>query len=83
MEGSKGNFVVLRKLDVNGSGMHPMYHYLKKNSPLYRARTDRAMPILWNYGKFLVDPQGKVVEFSKPTSSPLDLEPAIRKLCGV
>lgn len=82
LESSRGSFVVLKKLDVNGERMHPIYHFLKKHSSLYRANVDKVLPVAWNYGKFLVDPQGKVVQYSKPTAPPLDLESKIRALCG-
>ena len=34
----------------------------------------------WNFGKFLVDGEGKVVERYVPTTSPLAIEPDIKPL---
>ncbi|CAN1253791.1 Probable glutathione peroxidase 8 [Linum perenne] len=39
--------------------------------------------IQWNFGKFLVDKHGQVVERYYPTTSPLSLEYDIKKLLGV
>jgi len=76
---SGGSFLVLERLDVNGSGTHPMYHYLKRFSILYKEHRNEAMPVPWNFSKFLVDKSGKVIKFMGPKSSALDLEPAIRE----
>lgn len=78
LAGSEGNFIVIEKLNVNGSSAHPLYHFLKRHSSLYRQRTGKAMPIPWNYGKFLIDKLGSVVDFQGPTISPLTMEPQIR-----
>jgi len=80
LEATGGSFVVLDKLDVNGKRTHPMYHFLKSKSPLYRPSRGKVLPIPWNYGKFLVDRQGQVMDFKGPKISPLELEPAIRQL---
>lgn len=74
---SGGSFVVLERTDINGERMHPLYHYLKRNSELYRPHRNKAMPIAWNYGKFLVGPTGDIISFKGPAVSPLDLEDAI------
>ena len=37
-------------------------------------------PENWNFGKFLVDGEGKVVERYVPTTSPLAIEPDIKPL---
>eukprot|EP00048_Salpingoeca_helianthica_P010157 m.145365 g.145365 ORF g.145365 m.145365 type:complete len:96 (+) comp15024_c2_seq3:294-581(+) len=39
--------------------------------------------IAWNFAKFLVDRTGKPVERAAPTTTPLSLESAIRKLLGL
>lgn len=74
-----GSFVVTERLDVNGKNTHPMFHFLKRYSTLYRPRRGKAMPIPWNYGKFVVGPAGDVIAFAGPTASPLSLEEKIRQ----
>jgi glutathione peroxidase len=58
-------FPLFRKIEVNGKGAHPLYKWLKaeKGGVLGSA-------IKWNFSKFLVDPQGKVVERFAPTTKP-------------
>jgi len=58
-------FPLFRKIEVNGKGAHPLYKWLKaeKGGVLGSA-------IKWNFSKFLVDPQGRVVERFAPTTKP-------------
>ncbi|MGQ7462440.1 glutathione peroxidase [Streptococcus suis] len=57
------------KIEVNGLGASPLYHYLKKEkSTLLGGRIE------WNFTKFLVDRQGHVVKRYLPTTSPLKLK---------
>lgn len=57
------------KIAVNGSEASPLYRYLKKEkSTLLGGRIE------WNFTKFLVDRQGRVVERYLPTTSPLKLK---------
>jgi len=73
---------VLERLDVNGSRKHPMYHYLKRHSSLYRPSRGKSLPVPWNFSKFLVNKAGNVVSpgFFGPVVSPLELEETIRKV---
>jgi len=80
---SGGSFLVLEKLDVNGRETHPIYHFLKRFSILFKQYKNEAMPIPWNFSKFLVDKSGKVITFQGPKSSALDLEPAIREQLSI
>lgn len=47
------NFPLLAKAEVNGSGAHPLFQYLKEH-------TDGA-DVQWNFEKFLVDDSGQVI----------------------
>lgn len=77
---SEGSFLVLEKLEVNGRGTHPIYHYLKRFSPdLYKQHRCQSMPVPWNFSKFLLDRSGKVITYQGPSASALDLEPIIRE----
>jgi len=82
LQASGGSFVVLERMDVNGPNTHPMYHFLKRYSSLYRPKRGKAFPIPWNYGKFLVDAKGSILEFGSPASSPLAMETKIRESLG-
>ena len=58
-------FPIFSKIEVNGSGAHPLYKFLKdeKGGLLSDA-------IKWNFTKFLVDKQGSVVERFAPQTTP-------------
>lgn len=58
-------FPIFSKIEVNGSGTHPLYKFLKneKGGLLGDA-------IKWNFTKFLVDKQGTVVERFAPQTAP-------------
>ena len=58
-------FPIFSKIEVNGSGAHPLYKFLKdeKGGLLGDA-------IKWNFTKFLVDKQGSVVERFAPQTKP-------------
>jgi glutathione peroxidase len=70
------DFPLMRKIDVNGPKAHPLYAYLKsaKKGVLGTGA------IKWNFTKFLVDRNGRVVERFAPTAEPKALEGAIEAL---
>ena len=56
------------KIDVNGSGAHPLYQWLKsQKAGLLGGR------IKWNFTKFLVDGDGNVLKRYAPTTKPADI----------
>tara|TARA_B100000579_G_C22054024_1_gene498369 strand:- start:39 stop:305 length:267 start_codon:yes stop_codon:yes gene_type:complete len=73
-------FPVMAKVDVNGAGAHPLFAWLKDN-------TSTGFPPLkdipWNFGKFLIDREGKPSKRYAPTSSPLSMEGDIKALLSV
>jgi len=69
-------FPMFAKIDVNGSDAHPLYEYLKKAAP--GALGMKA--IKWNFTKFLVDAQGKVLKRYEPTVEPASIAPEIAAL---
>ena len=69
-------FPMFAKIEVNGSDAHPLYEFLKKAAP--GALGMKA--IKWNFTKFLVDAQGKVVKRFEPTVEPADIAPDIEAL---
>lgn len=69
-------FPVFAKVDVNGSGAHPMFQYLKKA----RRGLLGSELIKWNFTKFLVNRNGKVLERYGPTMAPEKLKSKIQAL---
>ena len=68
-------FPMFSKIDVNGSGAHPLYQWLKsQKAGLLGGR------IKWNFTKFLVDKNGNVVGRYAPTDKPESIEKDIEKL---
>ncbi|HFH9837118.1 TPA: glutathione peroxidase [Streptococcus suis] len=62
------------KIAVNGSEASPLYRYLKKEkTTLLGGRIE------WNFTKFLVDRQGRVVKRYLPTTSPRKLKQDIEE----
>jgi glutathione peroxidase len=73
------SFPIFAKIEVNGPDAHPLYKFLKKEqSGILGAIGLDA--IKWNFTKFLVDRDGKVVHRYASATSPADLTPAIEKL---
>ncbi|MGI9285382.1 MAG: glutathione peroxidase [Pseudomonadales bacterium] len=69
------SFPLFAKVDVNGSGAHPLYKYLKEEAPGLLG-TGR---VKWNFTKFLVDKNGNVLERFAPKTKPEEIEEAIEK----
>jgi glutathione peroxidase len=70
----------MAKVKVNGdeAAVEPLYTFLKKKAPGFLGTT----AVKWNFTKFLCDGDGAVLERFGPTTTPVELEPAIRKLLG-
>ena len=69
-------FPLFSKVEVNGGAAHPLWQHLKSAQPGVLG----SEAIKWNFTKFLVDRDGRVVERFAPTARPEDLKPAIEKL---
>ena len=69
------SFTMFEKIDVNGEAAHPLYKYLKGE-----AKGLISEKIKWNFTKFLIDPEGKVIKRYGPTVSPLKIKGDIEKL---
>ncbi len=69
-------FPMFAKIDVNGEHAHPLYDYLKKQRPGLLGST----AVKWNFTKFLVDRQGRVVARHAPTTAPQALASEIATL---
>jgi glutathione peroxidase len=70
------SFPMFDKIDVNGPKTHPLYQYLKDEQPGILGMKN----IKWNFTKFLVDKNGKVVDRFAPLTKPQDIEKSIEKV---
>ena len=59
-------FQMMAKISVKGDSMHPLYKWLtsKKENGVMDA------PVTWNFQKFMIDEQGKLVGMVKPKENP-------------
>ena len=69
-------FPMFAKVDVNGDSASPLYKYLKKEKPGLLGLE----AIKWNFTKFLVDRNGKVIERYAPNTEPAAITGDIEKL---
>ncbi len=70
------SFPMFAKVDVNGSDAAPLYAFLKEEKPGFLGTG----MIKWNFTKFLVDKDGKVVKRYAPTDKPEDIMKDVAKL---
>jgi glutathione peroxidase len=59
-------FPMFEKVDVNGDSAHAPFKFLKKQAPGFIGTE----AIKWNFTKFLVDRNGKVIDRYAPTDTP-------------
>ena len=69
-------FPMFAKVDVNGANTHPVYRVLKSAAKGVLGTEG----IKWNFTKFLVDRNGKVVDRYAPTTKPEDIAEVIEGL---
>ncbi|MCH5234625.1 MAG: glutathione peroxidase [Muribaculaceae bacterium] len=68
-------FPRFKKINVNGEDAIPLYKWLKDQKGGLFGKA-----IKWNFTKFLVDKNGKVVERYSPTTPPAKIENKIKEL---
>ncbi|MBO7589848.1 MAG: glutathione peroxidase [Bacteroidaceae bacterium] len=66
----KVKFTQFDKIEVNGENEHPLYTYLKANA-------ENKNNIRWNFTKFLVSTDGKVLKRFEPGDKMTDVEDAV------
>ncbi|XP_075476665.1 putative glutathione peroxidase 2 [Primulina tabacum] len=71
----KAEFPIFEKIDVNGKNAAPLYKYLKSQKGGLLVDT-----IKWNFTKFLVNKEGKVIQRYAPKTPPLEIENDIQNL---
>lgn len=68
-------FPMFQKIDVKGKEQHPLFAYLTSEQKGFLVEG-----IKWNFTKFLIDRQGRVVERFAPNTPPLKMKKSIEKL---
>ena len=69
----KVSFPMMSKVNVNGDKQDPLYTYLKKQEPAQdylKSEPDKKDKISWNFEKFIVGKDGKVVSRVSPGTTP-------------
>ncbi|PTY83605.1 glutathione peroxidase [Heyndrickxia sporothermodurans] len=70
------SFPMFEKVDVNGEHAHPIFQYLTSQAPGMLG----TKKIKWNFTKFLIDRQGKVVSRFGSATEPEKIENDIKRL---
>ncbi len=68
-------FPLFQKIEVNGPSAHPIYAWLKSQ----KAGILGSESIKWNFSKFLIDRQGRVIQRLGPTAKPESLRKEIER----
>jgi len=71
------SFPMFAKIEVNGSGAHPLYQWLKSEQGGLLGSA-----IKWNFTKFLVGRDGTVIDRFAPKDTPEKLEPKVVAALG-
>jgi glutathione peroxidase len=71
-------FPLFAKVDVNGAHAHPLFRELKHAAPGLLGTE----AIKWNFTKFLVDRNGKVVKRYAPATAPADILDDVARLAA-
>lgn len=69
-------FDMFEKIDVNGENAHPLWKWLKIQKGGEGLVTN---DIKWNFTKFIVNKEGKVMNRFSPSTEPLDMEETLKK----
>jgi len=72
------NFPMMAKVDVNGPKAHPLWKWLTAEAPGLLG----SKAVKWNFTKFLVGRDGKVIRRYAPTDSPQSLRKDIEAALG-
>lgn len=70
------SFPVFSKVDVNGDSAHPLFEHLKSGAKGILGTS----AIKWNFTKFLVDREGKVLYRYAPNDTPASLAKAVESV---
>lgn len=70
------SFPLFAKIDVNGDHAHPLFRHLKREAPGVLG----TQAVKWNFTKFLVGRDGRVLKRYAPTTKPEDITKDIEAL---
>jgi glutathione peroxidase-family protein len=68
------------KINVNGPQTHDVYQWLKRNSLLFNPKDNTTKDISWNFGKFLINGNGNVVDYFHPDKGVQEMLPTVLEL---
>ncbi|QEE44464.1 glutathione peroxidase [Rhizobium sp. WL3] len=68
-------FPLFAKIEVNGAGTHPLYAWLKAETP----GAEQGQEIGWNFAKFLIGRDGQPIARFSPRTAPSELGADIAK----
>lgn len=68
-------FPLFAKIEVNGAGTHPLYAWLKAQTP----GAEQGQEIGWNFAKFLIGRDGNPIARYSPRTAPSELADDIAK----
>ncbi len=71
------SFPMFARIDVNGRGTHPLYRWLKAET-----RGVTGGRIKWNFTKFLVGRDGRIIKRYAPTTEPAAIADDVRRALG-
>ena len=69
------SFPMMAKVEVNGSGAHPLWKWLTAEAPGLLG----SKAVKWNFTKFLVGRDGRVIKRYAPTDTPASLKADIEE----
>lgn len=69
-------FPLMQKIEVNGENASPLFDWMKREAPGILG----SKAIKWNFTKFLIDRQGRVVKRYGPSDTPAAIAKDIEKL---
>jgi glutathione peroxidase len=72
------SFPMFAKVDVNGDNAHPLFQHLKAEAPGVLGTEG----IKWNFTKFLIGRDGKVIKRYAPQTKPEEIAGDIEKALG-
>lgn len=68
------SFPIMSKIEVNGESTAPIYQYLKNV-----CEVEKGADIRWNFEKFLISPDGKILNRFHPRKTPQEIEAEVKK----
>ena len=61
------SFLITEKINVKGSGQHPLYHWLTSK----KLNNKKSSSVKWNFQKCLISPDGELIDYYFSITTPL------------